>query len=270
MSGRTVARVARATFHESVRDRALYGLVAFAVLLIAASLLVAQLTAGQDMKIVKDLGLAAMSLIGLFIATLALVPQADPRLLCEEIERWRATHINAIPAVWRRILDHLDTPEGKAHDLSSLRMVDSGTSATPPDLLAAIKQAVPHATRRVFYGSTEAGAVTLLREDEIEGLNRIVVMFLDFAEDQARRRKQIFLQHWTERLDEFLRFNERNVLDHAGQVSHDAAEAHAHHEYDRFPERRRVAAEDDAERQNLEEIRDAIRSLPRAERDATE
>ena len=68
MSGRTVARVARATFRESVRDRALYGLVAFAVLLIAASLLVAQLSAGQDLKIVKDLGLAAMSLIGLFIA----------------------------------------------------------------------------------------------------------------------------------------------------------------------------------------------------------
>jgi len=68
VSGRTVARVARATFRESVRDRALYGLVAFAVLLIAASLLVAQVTAGQDLKIVKDLGLAAMSLIGLFIA----------------------------------------------------------------------------------------------------------------------------------------------------------------------------------------------------------
>jgi ABC-type transport system involved in multi-copper enzyme maturation permease subunit len=68
VSGRTVARVASATFRESVRDRALYGLVAFAVLLITASLFIAQLTAGQDLKIVKDLGLAAMSLIGLFIA----------------------------------------------------------------------------------------------------------------------------------------------------------------------------------------------------------
>jgi acyl-CoA synthetase (AMP-forming)/AMP-acid ligase II len=100
--------------------------------------------------------------------TLALVPQADPRILCEEVERWQATHINAIPAVWRRILDHLATPEGKAHDLSSLRFADSGTSATPPELLAAIKEAVPHATRRIFYGSTEAGGVTLLREEDIE------------------------------------------------------------------------------------------------------
>jgi acyl-CoA synthetase (AMP-forming)/AMP-acid ligase II len=100
--------------------------------------------------------------------TLALVPQADPRLLCEEVERWQATHINAIPAVWRRILDHLETPEGKSHDLSSLRFADSGTSATPPELLAAIKDALPNATRRIFYGSTEAGGVTLLREEDIE------------------------------------------------------------------------------------------------------
>jgi acyl-CoA synthetase (AMP-forming)/AMP-acid ligase II len=99
--------------------------------------------------------------------TLALVPQADPRLLCEEVERWRATHINAIPAVWRRILDHLDSPAGPAHDLTSLRFADSGTSATPPELLDAIAQALPHATRRIFYGSTEAGGVTLLREEDI-------------------------------------------------------------------------------------------------------
>ena len=68
MSVYTVARVAGAVFRESVRDRVLYNLVAFAALLIAASLLLGQLTAGQELKIVKDLGLAAMSLFGLFIA----------------------------------------------------------------------------------------------------------------------------------------------------------------------------------------------------------
>jgi acyl-CoA synthetase (AMP-forming)/AMP-acid ligase II len=100
--------------------------------------------------------------------TLALVSQADPRLLCAAIEQWEATHINAIPAVWRRILDHLATEEGARVDLSSLRFVDSGTSATPPELLDAIKAAVPGATRRIFYGSTEAGGVTLLREEDID------------------------------------------------------------------------------------------------------
>lgn len=60
--------VARSVFRESVRDRVFYNLVLFAVLLVAASILLAQLTAGQDVKIVKDLGLAATSMFGLFIA----------------------------------------------------------------------------------------------------------------------------------------------------------------------------------------------------------
>ena len=48
-------------------------------------------------------------------------------------------------------------------------------------------------------------AKNYLYEDEITELNRIVVMFLDFAEDQARRRRQIFLRDWQTRLDDFLR-----------------------------------------------------------------
>ena len=60
--------VAGAVFSESVRDRVPYSMVVFAVLLIAASYLIGQLTAGQDMKIIKDLGLAALSIFGLFIA----------------------------------------------------------------------------------------------------------------------------------------------------------------------------------------------------------
>jgi ABC-type transport system involved in multi-copper enzyme maturation permease subunit len=55
-------------FKESVRDKVLYNLVAFAVLLIASTYLLGQLTAGQDIKIIKDLGLAAISTFGLLIA----------------------------------------------------------------------------------------------------------------------------------------------------------------------------------------------------------
>src|SRR5688500_19758563 len=65
---RAIALVALHVFRDSVRDKVLYGIVVFAVLLIAASYLIGQLTAGQDMKVIKDLGLAAMSLFGLFIA----------------------------------------------------------------------------------------------------------------------------------------------------------------------------------------------------------
>ena len=65
---RAVGLVALHVFRDSVRDKVLYSIVAFAVLLMAVSYLIGQLTAGQDVKIIKDLGLAAMSLFGLFIA----------------------------------------------------------------------------------------------------------------------------------------------------------------------------------------------------------
>ena len=65
---RTIWLIAGAVFKESVRDRVPYAMVVFAVLLIAASYLIGQLTAGQDMKTIKDLGLAALSIFGLFIA----------------------------------------------------------------------------------------------------------------------------------------------------------------------------------------------------------
>lgn len=65
---RVIGLVAWHVFKESVRDKVLYNLVMFAVLLIAASFLIGQLTAGQDIKIIKDLGLAASNVFGLFIA----------------------------------------------------------------------------------------------------------------------------------------------------------------------------------------------------------
>jgi Cu-processing system permease protein len=68
MTRGVVGAVAVSVFRESVRDKVFYNLVLFAVLLIGASYLLGQLTAGQDVKIIKDLGLAATSLFGLFIA----------------------------------------------------------------------------------------------------------------------------------------------------------------------------------------------------------
>lgn len=96
-------------------------------------------------------------------------------------------------------------------------------------------------------GSVQKADVTVaknyLHEPEIGELNRIVTMWLDFAEDQARRRKEVFLKDWAERLDAFLKFNERNVLDGAGQVSKKQADAHAQSEYEQFAAQRRALLE---------------------------
>jgi ABC-type transport system involved in multi-copper enzyme maturation permease subunit len=77
-----IGHVALNVFKESVRDRVLYSLVAFASLLIGISYLIGQLTAGQDIKIIKDLGLAAIATFGLLIAVFIGVG-----LVWKEVER---------------------------------------------------------------------------------------------------------------------------------------------------------------------------------------
>lgn len=105
-------------------------------------------------------------------------------------------------------------------------------------------------------------AKNYLRETEIVELNRIVVMFLDFAEDQARRRKQVFLRDWQQKLDEFLRFNERDVLPHAGHVTRETADRKATSEYDTFSKQRRHEAEHQGEADAIRALEQAAKSLP--------
>jgi ABC-type transport system involved in multi-copper enzyme maturation permease subunit len=77
-----IALVAWHVFKENVRDRVLFSIVGFAALLVAASLLIGQITAGQDLKIIKDLGLATIELAGLAMAVFLGVG-----LVAREIER---------------------------------------------------------------------------------------------------------------------------------------------------------------------------------------
>jgi len=106
-------------------------------------------------------------------------------------------------------------------------------------------------------------AKNYLSREEIDGLNRIVVMWLDFAEDQAKRRQQVFLKDWTTKLDEFLAFNDREVLQNAGSVSHKKAKKHAEVEYDRFAVERRRLLEAEGERANLASLEKQAKSLPK-------
>lgn len=106
-------------------------------------------------------------------------------------------------------------------------------------------------------------AKNYLREAEIAELNRIVVMFLDYAEDQAERRKQVFLRDWQRKLDEFLTFNERAVLPHAGQVTREEADQKATSEYERFAERRRHESEVRGEADAIRALEQAAKALPK-------
>jgi acyl-CoA synthetase (AMP-forming)/AMP-acid ligase II len=96
-----------------------------------------------------------------------LVHGADAARITDAVRRHRATRLNCVPAVWTRLLRAQAEPGAPADALASLRFADTGTSATPSEFLDALAAALPDARVRVFYGSTEAGCVTLLEHADM-------------------------------------------------------------------------------------------------------
>lgn len=88
---------------------------------------------------------------------------ASADALLRMVEARRANRIYGLPVVWRRILDaDLD-----AYDLSSLEQLDTGTSATPIELLREMKARFPRARIRIYYGSTEVGTANALSDADV-------------------------------------------------------------------------------------------------------
>jgi acyl-CoA synthetase (AMP-forming)/AMP-acid ligase II len=92
------------------------------------------------------------------------VRSPTPKALLDAVQARRANHLYCIPAVWSRVL----AEDLSRWDLSSLRFIDTGTSATPPALIDSLKARFPNALVRVFYGSTEAGMVAALWDREVQ------------------------------------------------------------------------------------------------------
>jgi ABC-type transport system involved in multi-copper enzyme maturation permease subunit len=150
---RTIAYIALNTYRESVRDRVLYNLVFFALLIIGASYLIGQLTAGQDVKIIKDLGLSAIALFGLFIAVfigIGLVSKEVERrsvyaLIAKPVRREQlifgkyaglvltlAVNVTVMVVVWYLVLGYMSWTESEAFKRSW------EAPATDPYLLQAV------------------------------------------------------------------------------------------------------------------------------------
>lgn len=87
-------------------------------------------------------------------------------------------------------------------------------------------------------------AKNYLTEDELKSLNRIVTMYLDYAEDQAERQNPMYMQDWKTKLDAFLQFNGREILDNPGKVSAEVAKRLACEEYEKFRIRRLIEESD--------------------------
>ena len=84
-------------------------------------------------------------------------------------------------------------------------------------------------------------AKNYLAQEEISALNRIVTMYLDYAEDQAKRQASMHMADWEEKLNAFLRFTDREVLDNAGKISAEIAKHLAEREYEVFDAQRNMS-----------------------------
>ena len=102
-------------------------------------------------------------------------------------------------------------------------------------------------------------AKNYLLHEEIGELNRLVTMWLDYAEDQANRRRPIYMSDWRMRMDDFLQFNQRAILEHSGHISKEEARQRAQEQYEIFSQRQ-IEDEDALAEQEFEQ--DVKKLLP--------
>ena len=123
------------------------------------------------------------------------------------------------------------------HGHTAAEIICSRADAAKPNMGLTTWKNAPHGPIRK---ADVVVAKNYLTEHEISELNRVVSMYLDYAEDQARRKRAMHMADWVTKLDAFLSFNERNILTHAGKVSHEIAEEHAHVEFLKYDKQRRA------------------------------
>lgn len=104
-------------------------------------------------------------------------------------------------------------------------------------------------------------AKNYLSNDEIDTLNRLVVIFLEQAELRVKERKQLTLDYWRSNVDRMLEFNEKAVLQDKGTISHDAMQKIAHQRYDEFDAARRLAEARQADIEDLAELEQIEKQL---------
>ena len=99
-------------------------------------------------------------------------------------------------------------------------------------------------------------AKNYLTKDEIEALNRIVNMYLDFAEDQAKQHIPMHMADWENKLNDFLKFYGRKILDNAGTITAEKAKQKAYAEYDKFD-----AARIERQKKDFAELEEKVNSI---------
>jgi hypothetical protein len=103
-------------------------------------------------------------------------------------------------------------------------------------------------------------AKNYLSKEELQSLNRIVTMYLDYAEDQASKHRSMSMQQWADKLDSFLEFNEQCILQDAGKISANVAKKLAEEEYDKYVIQRRI--DNDKIDSDFDKLINTVKTLP--------
>ncbi|MGH2611668.1 MAG: RhuM family protein, partial [Rhabdochlamydiaceae bacterium] len=102
-------------------------------------------------------------------------------------------------------------------------------------------------------------AKNYLTEKELRSLDRFVTMYLDYAEDQAERNIPMTMKDWADKLNAFLQFNQRDILDHPGKVSREVAKAFAESEFEKYRVKQDLLFESDFDRHIKKSLGNSIK-----------
>lgn len=104
-------------------------------------------------------------------------------------------------------------------------------------------------------------AKNYLTADEIDTLNRLVVIFLEQAELRVKQQKELSLEFWRNNVDKMLAFNDQAILEGAGSVGHEDMKKIAHERYDAFDQKRRIVEAEAADAEDLKELEQLEQSI---------
>jgi hypothetical protein len=160
--------------------------------------------------------------------------RSSERMLYQKITDIYATAIDYSP-VAESTKQFFATVQNKLHfaitGRTAAEIIAERVDSSKPNMGLMSWRKSPHG--KIFPGDI-ASAKNYLNKDELEFLNRIVTMYLDFAEMQAVRNRPMYMKDWIEKLNAFLKFSEFEILSNSGKISHEVAMALVQKEYEKF------------------------------------
>lgn len=160
--------------------------------------------------------------------------RSSERMMYQKITDIYATAVDYSPSA-ETTKTFFATVQNKLHfaitGKTAAEIVSERADSSKPNMGLTSWRKGPHGK---IYSSDVSVAKNYLNKEELDFLNRIVTMYLDYAEMQAVRNRPMFMKDWVEKLNAFLKFSEYEILTDTGKISHEVAMALANKEYGKY------------------------------------